>query len=281
MKNSHKNISAFRFLELLAYICSGLTQDEVLYWARSEEKIKEIFAKNINEFSRISYSAKRTEMPKMYNVDAFPNKTSFQLFEILAEISSQFTDDQLQFWLNSPDLVTRIFTKGEIFFLREITKGIKIEAQPEGLMRLALHGGPFRLDRSREYEACQKLKKTYPESAFSEVRSYDIACGLKVSEASQFFGGGRTSLGRPFTPQQIRYFALRQREGDDPGPLLYDNSNYFPIETKDGFIIFLSLVWCSGRSANQSQKDLKNKWKYWVLNNDWTMKGSARLFLQK
>ena len=279
MKNSQNNENAFKLFEIFLRVFAKLTRDEIFFWSRSEEKLKILLIETPNNHTEILVGKKDVVYGNMHAIDVSPDKTLFDLLKSISKLFYDLTPEQILFWLDSEEILYFVLRKGEVCFLKEVFKNTKIRELAKEAMNLVINGVPFRMDWRSLRDAKAILKNTYQSTEASEATSYEVACDLRASEVVSFIGGRELLYNSCFTPQQIRQLALKQRKGDTPGPLVYSGKNYFPIEVKDGSIGIFCVSWSSGTLSGTSQKEYRDKWRYWVFQADWTLETNGRFFI--
>lgn len=263
---------------MFVHICRQLTRDEILFWSRSEELLKEILVAKPKRLDRMFAEKPLAASGEVYNLDMAPNKTLFELFQNFADTCTKLSPWQLNFWLRSEERLCWLMTKGEISFLSALRQSRKIPELSQSTND-HLYGAPFRIDRLSHLDTEDYLPKTYPATFLSKAFPYEIACDLHGSEAIRYMSEEEDISASTFTPAQIRFVVQKQCRGNADGPLSYTRPNYFPIIGKNAETYFVSVVWSTGMARDWDQSGEKNKWKIWTFERDWLLKKNGRLFL--
>lgn len=273
--------SVLRLIELFSYVCANLTQDEILYWSRMEDKklMQILDTPSYTKFDSKSIPS-RSEIKRVHALDIEPHKTLLTLFESFSSACKKLESDQLEFWCGAESLLKSIFSLGDIQFLRIFPEIFLTPALPAGNIRM-LNSRPFRRDRFRFYDLIEKCNRVYQATPERAICRYRLESMLTEQEIFKFLGiSDKNYSNIVFTPQQLHCLAKKQYRGNSPGPLSFSTSNYFPCLGKEGNLCILSLVWCSPASRLDWQNRYCNKWVVWCLPNvEYLLKEGGQFFM--
>ena len=252
------NTKAFKVLQVLYKVCGLLTQDEILFWARSDSILPAFFA----ERRRQGYASKESPGARpCHYLDMDPSSTVLKLVEKLLHEYGGLSVSQQQYVVSHTHVILTWLAKGEIEFVGEqVSEQVQIPRLEKAEARMSLkRESPF----NEQYvgDVAKRLMPVYGATPEACAAAYPLRCALAGREVIRHIGGEDAFAFSTFTPQQIRHVALQQKTRGSLGPLAFDQPNYFPIKANDGTIDFLSLWWV-GPSETYSDKPSRNRWRF-------------------
>ncbi len=175
-------------------------------------------------------------------------------------MAHKLTADQVLYWSRNPDLLEELLTKiGRIQFLKEERK-TKILPLLEGVKTRDIfsRGGPF---RGRGYHSNRvSLQEEYQATPMVEAFVCTIGAPLTPGEMQTCIAKDYILKETLWTPQQIRWVAKEQNKKGLGDLLVFNRTNYFPMQDKKGKIVFCALQWNEELSFSDNPK---NKWNFY------------------
>lgn len=269
--------TADSFVERCMSVCKKLTRDEIFFWSRSQELLKEMLLQPIGKLNVLKPLSVSKSLIQ-HSLDASPFDSQVVMYQHFLSVCKKMTASQVRFWLKSEsvELLISMLKKGEISFL-DTQGGLSNMPEIQGGRTLEIFRSKnFRQDRDRLYDISEELPSLYQSSVTTSAVYYRIACNLTGNEIFRFVGEEDCIKSICFTPGQVSYLCSLQRRSRQQGILQFSGFNYFPVLSKNKGIKLISLQWSPPPFGD---RDAVGRWCYCVLPLQYECKGDGRFFI--
>lgn len=193
-------------------------------------------------------------------INTTPNKTALRFVEVVMKAAQQLDPDTLMYWSRKEDLLLKELQTKEIQFLTERTDGIRtIPAFPEKTLAEIWKAGPLWKLHQGQMPTSFHLKQTYPKTDTQQIVPYELACHLCLDEIKRYIDSDISQC--KLTLQQVIFLMSNQSMKGKPGPLHFEKSNYFLLETVDSPLVPFHLFWKKPERAYNDS--LRGSWQLW------------------